>query len=207
MFEILLSLVFLLLRQLNNRSTPHSIFLKYRTILVPVLTPSKYPRASTYFMFLDVAVITVAQPVKRPEWRSLKEVQLSQLELDSQSRHGSLGKIPATPFVGVGGKTLALKSKFKDWARRQKCCGVSCPTLYIPPITNNPRLFKSGTIQLLVFIQDTFLAEFEREPSWWWGKCSTAELERQDNATAIEPWTSRLTSRLNDLNDLSHPIG
>ena len=50
----------------------------------------------------------VAQSVKRPELRSLIEVQLSQNEFDSWLRHKLGKKILATPSVGVGGKIHAL---------------------------------------------------------------------------------------------------
>ena len=50
----------------------------------------------------------VAQSVKRPELRSLIEVQLSQNEFDSWLRHKLGEKILAGVAVGVGGKTHSL---------------------------------------------------------------------------------------------------
>ena len=45
-----------------------------------------------HILLLIVAVAEVAQSIKRPELKSLKEVQLSQREYDSRLRDKSLGE-------------------------------------------------------------------------------------------------------------------
>ena len=44
---------------------------------------------TTFFNFSFLAAAAMAQSVKHPELRSLKEVQLSRCEFDSQSLHSS----------------------------------------------------------------------------------------------------------------------
>ena len=48
----------------------------------------QYPTTTAKVLLeFDFAVAAVAQPIMRPEFKSLEQVQLSRLKFDSRSRH------------------------------------------------------------------------------------------------------------------------
>ena len=95
------------------------------------------PRGSS---FLLLAKATVAQSVKRPELRSLKEVQLSGREFDSWLWHRSYGKSPSHAIVGVWGKERVRRNKSTEWASSKKS---------ITFFSSNGKSFSVGDLRLL----------------------------------------------------------